>query len=133
MIEYMDPGPAAYKPGVCNIGPAEIARRRRIGYVSLAGVFVLGLVLLAVDAPAWSRLLVALPVAGAIEGLLQAHLQFCAGFGMSGLQNMGQLGDQFRVEDAQARAADRAKALRIHAASIAGGLMAGVAFALTGV
>lgn len=29
--------PAEYQPGVCNIGPAEIRRRRMVGHVGLAG------------------------------------------------------------------------------------------------
>lgn len=28
--------PDGYQPGVCNIGPAEIARRRNFGHVALA-------------------------------------------------------------------------------------------------
>jgi len=130
MIQYIDQTAGDYQPGVCNIGPAEIRRRRQIGYLGLAGAVALGLVLLAVDAPAWTRLAVALPVAGALSGLIQAQLRFCAGFGMAGVQNMGELGEQVTVEDQAARAADRRKALLIQGAAIAGGLAAGVAFAL---
>ena len=39
-----------YEPGVCNIGPAEIARRRRAGHLGLAATLVLLVVLVAVDA-----------------------------------------------------------------------------------
>ncbi len=130
MIEYVDLGAGEYRPGVCNIGPAEIRRRRRIGYLGLAGALALGGVLLAVDAPEVARLTIALPVAGALSGFLQARLRFCAGFGMAGLRNMGDLGEQVLVEDTAARAADRRKALQIQAASILGGVAAGIAFAL---
>ena len=130
MIQYVETATDGYQPGVCNIGPAEIRRRRQIGYLGLAGALALATVLLAVDAPAWTRLVVALPVAGALSGLIQAQLRFCAGFGMAGLQNMDELGAQVQVEDTEARARDRRKALQIHATSIAGGLAAGIAFAL---
>ncbi len=129
MIQYIDSA-SNYEPGVCNIGPAEIRRRRRIGYLGVAGAVALGAVLLAVDAPAWTRLAVAAPATVGLSGFIQARVRFCAGFGMAGLQNMGQLGEQVAVEDSEARAADRRKALSIHAASIAGGLAAAVAFAL---
>ena len=128
MLEMIDGTPAAYQPGVCNIGPAEIRRRQQIGWLGLAGALVLGVILLAVDAPAVTRLAIALPVAAAISGFLQAHLRFCAGFGLAGLQNFGELGTEQRVADAEARAADRSRALRIHGAAFVGGLLAGVAF-----
>jgi len=129
MIQYID-NASSYEPGVCNIGPAEIRRRRRIGYLGVAGAVALGAVLLAVDAPAWTRLAVAAPMTVGLSGFIQARLRFCAGFGMAGLQNLGQLGEQVAVEDPEARAADRRKALSIQAASFAGGLAAAIAFAL---
>ncbi len=130
MIQYLETGTGDYQPGVCNIGPAEIRRRRQFGYFGIAAAVGLAALLLAVDAPAWTRLAVALPVAGGLEGLIQARERFCAGFAMAGLQNMGELGSQVEVTDEAARAADRRKALRIHATSMAGGLIAGVALAL---
>lgn len=129
-MQYLETGTGDYQPGVCNIGPAEIRRRRRIGYVGMAGAVTLGAIILAFDAPAWTRLAVALPVAAGLEGLIQARERFCAGFALAGVQNMGELGRAVAIEGDDARAADRRKAWRIHAMSIAGGLVAGVAFAL---
>jgi hypothetical protein len=54
-----------YQPGTCNIGPAEIARRRRAGHVGLGAAIVLLAGLVAIGAPPLSRLLVALPAAAA--------------------------------------------------------------------
>ena len=130
MIQYVDTCAGEYRPGVCNIGPAEIRRRRQIGYLGLAAAVAIAAVLLALDAPAWTRLVIALPVAGALSGFIQAQTKFCAGFAMAGLQNMGELGQQVQVEDAAARSADRRKALLIQGAAIAGGLAAGILFAL---
>ena len=71
----LTPG-AGYRPGVCNIGPEEIARRRRAGHVGLlvtVGVFAL---LVAIGAPPPVRLILALPAAGSASGYLQAWLRF---------------------------------------------------------
>jgi hypothetical protein len=130
MLDYANAAPGEYQPGVCNIGPAEIRRRRRTGYVGLGAAVALDAVLLVLDAPAWTRLAVALPVVVGLSGLIQAQLRFCAGFGMAGLQNMGAIGEQQRVEVAEASAADRRKAMGINAVAIAGGLAVGVVLAL---
>jgi hypothetical protein len=117
---------AEYQPGVCNIGPAEIARRRRAGHTGVvAGIAVLA-VLVAIDAPNWTRLLVAIPAAVAASGYIQAHLKFCAGFGSKGVFNFGEVGPMERVVDNADRARDRARAFQIGLASFAIGLAAGV-------
>ena len=128
MIEYDQPIDGGYRPGVCNLGPAEIERRRRVGYAGLAAAVGLGALLLFLGAPAWSRLAVAAPMTAALSGFIQARCKFCAGYGMAGLQNMGEMGEEQRVEQEAARRADRNRALRIHAASIIGGLLVGIAF-----
>ena len=119
-------GPADYQPGVCNIGPAEIARRRRAGHIGLVAALALFAVLAAIDAPDWTRLLVAIPAIGAASGYIQARLKFCAGFGSRGIFNFGDVGPTERVADDEDRARDRARARQIGAASIAIGLAAGV-------
>jgi hypothetical protein len=129
MIEYVEAPAGAYQPGVCNIGPAEVRRRRQIGYLGIAGAIGLGAMLLAADAPAALRLAVAAPATIGLSGLAQAHLRFCAGYGMAGLRNLGQLGQQEAVDDTTARAADRRRAVRVHAATLVGGLLIGITFA----
>ncbi len=117
-ISY-DAGTDGYRPGVCNIGPAEIARRRRAGYLGLAVAAALAVALLASGAPPLLRLLVGLPLAGGAVGLLQARLGFCAAFGMAGVRNFGALGRVESVEVSGARRADRTKALAIFLAASA--------------
>ena len=129
-MQYIDTNDSSYQPGVCNIGPAEIGRRRQIGFLGLIGAIALAGILLAIDAPAWTRLALALPMFMALEGFIQARERFCAGFAMAGLQNMGELGSETSIEDDEALAADRHKALRIHAMAAAGALATGLAFAL---
>ena len=117
-------------PGACNIGPAEIARRRRAGYLGLAAAAALAVALVALDAPTAARWLLALPLAGGATGFLQARFRFCAGFGIAGVRNFGQLGSVEQVEDADARRADRNKALAIFAAAAGIGAAGAAAFVL---
>ena len=111
-----------YQPGVCNIGPAEIAKRRRAGHVGAAITIGALVVLVAVNAPPLARLLIAIPAAVSASGYLQAYLKFCAGFGSRGIYNFGDVGTTDKVADATARALDKAKANRIGLASFAIGL-----------
>ena len=108
-----------YQPGVCNIGPAEIARRRRAGHVGLLVAIVVLAAVVAIGAPPLARLIVGLPVAAAASGYLQAWLKFCAGFGSRGLFNFGSLGETQQVPGPEARARDRARATQIGLASLA--------------
>ena len=119
-----------YVPGVCNIGPAEIARRRRAGHVGAAAAVALFAGLVAIGAPPILRLAIALPVAVSASGYLQARLKFCAGFGSTGVFNFGELGATQHVVDEAARAADRRTSLRISLASGAIGLAVGTVAAV---
>ena len=119
-------GPAGYQPGVCNIGPAEIARRRRSGLTGVIAAVALLAVLIAIGAPPLARLLVAAPAVIAASGYLQAWLKFCAGFGSIGVFNFGDVGTTTGVVDAAARRADRRRAIEIGVASFAIGLAVGV-------
>jgi hypothetical protein len=116
-----------YVPGSCNIGPHEIALRRRAGHAGVVVTAALAAVLIRSDRhPAW-RLALAVPAAGAASGYLQARQRFCADFGWRGVYNFDRRGQEQPVTGDQARAQDRRRALRIAAASAAVGL--GVALA----
>jgi hypothetical protein len=119
-----------YRAGVCNIGPAEIARRRWAGHIGLAATIALAAGLLVIGAPPPVRLLVALPAAGAASGYLQAFLHFCAGFGSRGMYNFGTLGSGRSVEDPADRVRDMLMSARIAIGSVAIGAVVGVVAAL---
>ena len=123
---HYDAQPDGYRPGVCNIGPAEIARRRRVGHIGAIATIVLFGVLVVLDLPPIVRLVLALPAAVAASGYLQARMRFCAGFATAGVYNFGDVGPREQVTDRAALAADRAKGLRIYAASMAIGLGVGI-------
>lgn len=56
-----------------NIGPLEQRKRRLLGIVALAVGVGIGFLLVAYDAPRWSRLIIFFPVWIAGLGLLQAR------------------------------------------------------------
>lgn len=106
--------PDGYVPGVCNIGTMEIRRRRTFGIVGIAAAVALFAILVAVDAPAWTRLLVFVPLAGGVFSWLQARRRFCAGFAVARVSNFAD-GDEGRrrVDDEAAHRADIAAVRRM--------------------
>jgi hypothetical protein len=122
-----EPIASDYRPGLCNIGPAEIERRRRAGHLGVASTALLLIGLVLIDAPPIARLLVVFPAAAAAAGYLQAWLKFCAGFGARGVFNFGKLGHTEQVGDAASRPRDRAKATQIALASLAVGVLVALA------
>jgi len=128
-ISYVADGDG-YQAGVCNIGPAEIARRRRAGYVGVAGALGLAAILLLVDAPSVTRLVVAVPLAAGFSGFIQARTRFCANYGWRGVRNLGEAGDVEDVHEAESRAVDRRRSLEILGLSALGGSALALLFAL---
>jgi len=122
--------PDRYRSGTCNIGPEEVARRRRAGHAGLIATVVLLAVLLALHVPPVFRLGVFVPAAGAAIGYLQAWFRFCAAFGVRGVYNFGPLGRTSSVDNPAAVAADRAMARRLALASTAVGLVVAIAAVL---
>jgi hypothetical protein len=116
----------SYQPGVCNIGPAEIARRRRAGHVGLAVALVVLAILIVAHVPPILRLIVILPAAGSASGYLQAILKFCAGFGSRGIFNFGQVGQTETVTNPESVRRDTARARQIGIASLVVGIVAGL-------
>ena len=101
-----------YRAGACNIGPEEIAQRRRMGLVFLAIAIGLAALLLAVDVPSWLRFAIWPPLAAAFTTLEQVRRRFCVAFGMAGVRNFGpEVGHAQRIEDDEARATDRRTAI----------------------
>jgi hypothetical protein len=105
---------AQYIPGVCNIGPAEIRLRKRLGWYGLIAAFIVWAALIWLRAPAAWRLIVFIPIFLSANGFLQGFMHFCAGFGMRGLFNFGpKVGVTDTVSQVEFRAKDRKKAQEI--------------------
>lgn len=104
---------ANYQAGVCNIGPAEIHRRRTSGWIGLATTLVVWAAFaFAGLAPAWHWALFVPAFAGA-TGFIQARSKFCVNYGMRNMFNFGAIGSTDQVEDAEARRLDRIRSWRI--------------------
>jgi len=104
---------ADYRAGACNIGPAEITRRRRFGHFALVVTVALFGVLVLLGVPPLVRFIIAVPAAVAVACYMEATLKFCIGFGWLGVFNFGAHGTTQRVADGGARASDRWRALRL--------------------
>ena len=102
-----------YQPGVCNIGGAEVQRRKQVA--QLGSVLFLAYALFAfyTDTSALLTALSIIPAMLAAVGYVQSKKKFCFAFGLLGTFNFGELGKLSKVAGAEAIAADRALALRI--------------------
>jgi hypothetical protein len=127
----MDNQISRYIPGVCNIGPAEIARRKRIGTFGMITTIIAWAVFIPLNLPAKWRLLLFFPAAMTAIGYLQAYLHFCVAFGLQGIFNLMQTGRHDSITDAEFRRQDRRKAATIIMYSlIIGAVVAVVAYFL---
>ena len=118
--------PPGYQPGVCNIGPDEIGKRRRTGHLGVIATLATLVVLLAIGAPPLARLLVAVPAAIAASGYLQAYFKFCVAFGSAGVFNFGARGTTQHVVDPEARSRDRQRVAQLSLGIAAIALSVGV-------
>jgi hypothetical protein len=102
-----------YTPGNCNIGPMEIKRRYRIGYI---GLVLMGLFIICAEAfhlpQAWKFFLFA-PAVYAFSGFLQAWQKFCFLYGYMGVFSLEGRKTFSRIKDNQDRQKDRRKAIQL--------------------
>jgi hypothetical protein len=113
-----------YIAGVCNIGEAEIAQRKRVGYVALVVTLIGWALLWYSGVPALWRLVLIIPASMSATGFLQGFMQFCAGFGMRGVFNFGpEIYKTETVKDAEALKKDKRKAQQIFLYSVLIGLV----------
>lgn len=103
-----------YTPGVCNIGPDEITRRKKAGWFGVGISALLLLIFILLPVPPLYRLIIFLPATSAASGFLQAYFHFCAGFGFKGVYNvLKPVGQAETVQQIEFRKKDRQKALQI--------------------
>jgi hypothetical protein len=116
------PHTSAYIPGICNINPREIARRRRAGYLGLAIFVALLAILVLYGLPTWSRVILFIPAILSTLGFLQAQKKFCVAYGAAGTQNATSGSEHASaIPDHESVATDkkRARQLKLQAAAIA--------------
>jgi hypothetical protein len=109
----------------CNIGPDEIARRRRFAIVATVATIGLAIWLVGSGAPRIDRLLLWPLASAAGVTWLQVVHRFCVRFGAFGVENFGRLGAEVPVDPA-IRASDRRQAARLILEGSFAGLVASV-------
>ena len=111
----------------CNIGPAEIERRRGLAIVLTAVSLALAVVLVAMGVSHIARIALWPFAAATVVTWLQVIRRFCVRFGALGVENFGTLGRTAPVDE-RARSADRRRALELVAQGAVFGLAATVTF-----
>lgn len=110
-----------YIPGMCNINPAEIRRRRLTGYVMLgSAVIVFATFLYLHTAWPYYILLFVLLFTGRLS-LLQANHKFCAAYATARKHHADE-SDVVNVADQAAHKADIKKAQRLYIQAFAAAL-----------
>lgn len=111
-------GENEYVPGVCNIGPTEIEKRKQFFIIGMLGIIVLALLF-------WfsslSSLVYGIGIAilfiagfGVGVGYFQWTDRFCVAFGLMGVFNFKEkVGVVEKIRDDEALARDRAKVLQM--------------------
>jgi hypothetical protein len=100
--------PSDYIPGNCNIGPEEIKKRLRIGYIGLAAMITFILIAELNQLPQVWKLALFAPAVYATSGFVQARQRFCFLFGFLGIFSIA--GKRSRVKDLHQLRKDRRKA-----------------------
>jgi hypothetical protein len=111
----------------CNIGSAEIARRRQVAAALTIATVAIGSALVAVGAPHDARILILPFASGAGVTWLQVLRRFCVRFGAMGVENFGVIGEETPVDRA-VRAADARQAAAMVIEGVLIGLVLTLAF-----
>ena len=117
-----------YVPGTCNIGPAEIKKRRNSAVFSAVVAIAVIVLLELIQADKTWRLILFIPAASFGVGFLQWYNKFCVAFGMKGIFNFGDIGKTFSVEQKENFQKDRAKAWKMIITGIMFGLLVAIIF-----
>lgn len=98
-----------YQAGLCNIGPAEIKKRKNYFYLSLVGtiIFVLFLILAPIS-QTW-LLLAFFPFFATMVNYLQVRNKFCVAFGYLSVVNFGDKSNRQRITNTDNHKADLKK------------------------
>ncbi len=102
-----------YIPGMCNINPTEIKRRRLSGHVGLAASIIIAAIFVYLQTEWLYRIVIFAPIFTATLGYLQAQSKFCVAYAGSGKQHADD-GDIISVDDASALKSDEHRARSIY-------------------
>jgi len=102
-----------YQPGVCNIGGAEVKRRRRFAQLGALSFILFAIYAVTKNLAPASAAISFFPAMIASVGYVQSRKKFCLAFGLTGTFNFAELGKISRVATREDIARDRAQALKI--------------------
>ena len=102
-----------YISGACNIGPAEIKRRKQSAYLGGALYLVVAILLIATNASSTTRLWVFLPAMLFAIGYIQSKRKFCVAYGFLGIFNFDKLGSTTKIKLNQDLKTDRKYAIKL--------------------
>ena len=117
-----------YIPGVCNIGKAELNRRKNGVFLSLTLLVINVVILQLLPHDKIWNLTVFLTVSYFAISFQQWYFKFCVKFGLQGVFNFGDMGKTFTVEQQEFYKKDRAKAIKMISSGIIIGIFAAVIY-----
>lgn len=102
-----------YLAGACNIGPAEIKRRRQGALIGAILFAFTTLLFVITNAPSSTRLLVFIPALLFTVGIIQSRRKFCVAYGFLGVFSFEKLGATRKITMNQDLKADRKYATKL--------------------
>jgi hypothetical protein len=102
-----------YVSGACNIGPAEIKRRKQGAVIGGIAFFLTALLLISSDASTSARLIAFLPALLFTVGLIQSRRKFCVAYGFLGVFSLEKLGATTKISINQDLKTDRSYAIKL--------------------
>lgn len=102
-----------YMAGACNIGPAEIKRRRQGALIGAILFAFTTLLFVLTEAPTSTRLLVFVPALLFTVGIIQSRRKFCVAYGFMGVFSFEKLGATKKIAINQDLKADRKYAIKL--------------------
>ena len=118
-----------YQAGVCNIGGAEVKRRKQVAKIGSTFFLITAIYLILTGANSSSAAFAFLPAILASVGYVQSRKKFCFAFGLMGTFNFAEAGKMSKVASKEELAADRRMALSIIAQSMGLALLATILLA----
>jgi hypothetical protein len=102
-----------YISGACNIGPAEIKRRKQGAVIGGIAFLLTALLLISTNTSTSARLIAFLPALLFTVGLIQSRRKFCVAYGFLGVFSLEKLGATTKISINQDLKADRSYAIKL--------------------
>ena len=102
-----------YVAGACNIGPAEIKRRRQGALIGALLFAFTTMLFVLTGAPTSTRVFVFIPALLFTVGIIQSRRKFCVAYGFLGVFSFERLGATKKITINQDLKADRKYAIKL--------------------